>query len=264
MKIGKLAILALAGLLCLAVSKRATATPLYFDFNQVGAADVVTLNYAAAGLNGGSYYAGQYQVETSPNADFSAATSFNTFCVDLFDDVNIGQQYLVNPRSTDDGLTNGAAVAYLYNTYGTATISPSGSTTYTNGDGSFTLANSDYAAALQLAIWDELANNGQVSSPSTVFQYGNVDADTLAQISRFLADAGANSAGATATRLDSHVGVPEPAGMVMGQGFITSSGTIPGFVPSPEPSTLVLATLGLLPLALGAVRRRANARIATA
>jgi hypothetical protein len=50
----------------------------------------------------------------------------------------------------------------------------------------------------------------------------------------------------------------------MGQGFITSSGTIPGFVPSPEPSTLVLATLGLLPLALGAVRRRANARIATA
>ena len=99
------------------------AAPLYFDFNQVGAADIVTLNYPAAGLNGGSYYAGQYQVETSPNSDFSAATSFNTFCVDLFDDVNIGQQYLVNPLSTDDGLTNGAAVAYLYNTYGTATIS---------------------------------------------------------------------------------------------------------------------------------------------
>ncbi len=130
MKIEKLSVLALAGLLSLALSQRANAAPLYFDFNQVGAADIVTLSYPAAGLTGGEYYAGQYQVESSPNADFySAATSFNTFCVDLFDDVNIGQKYLVNPRSTNDGLTNGAEIAYLYNTYGTATISPSGTTT---------------------------------------------------------------------------------------------------------------------------------------
>ena len=70
----------------------------------------------------------------SPNADFSGATSFNTFCVDLFDDVYVGQQYLVNPRSTNDGLTNGPQIAYLYNTYGIATISTSGTTDYTDGE----------------------------------------------------------------------------------------------------------------------------------
>lgn len=257
MKIKELSVLALAGLLSLAVSNRARATPLYFDFNQVGAADIVTLNYAAAGLNGGSYYAGQYQVETSPNSDFSGATQFNTFCVDLFDDVNIGQQYLVNPRSTNDGLTNGPEIAYLYNTYGTATISSSGTTTYTNGSGSYTLANSDYAAALQLAIWDLLANGGQVSSPSTVFQYSNVNADTLAQIARFLADASANSAGSAAIWLDSHVNMPEPAGMVMGQGFIAPPAIA---IPTPEPSTLVLAGLGLLSMVVVVGRRVWNHR----
>ena len=126
MKLETLSRLALAGLLCLAASHRVSTAPLYFDFNQVGAADIVTLSYPAAGLNGGEYYAGQYQVESSPNPDFSAATSFNTFCVDLFDDVNIGQQYLVNPRSTNDGLTNGAEIAYLYNAYGINAISTSG------------------------------------------------------------------------------------------------------------------------------------------
>jgi hypothetical protein len=264
MKIERLFILALAGLLSLADANRAGATPLYFDFNQVGAADIVTLNYAAAGLNGGSYYAGQYQVELSPNSDFSAATSFNTFCVDLFDEVNVGQQYLVDPRSTNDGLTNGAEIAYLYNTYGTATISPSGSTTYTDSDGSFALANSDYAAALQLAIWDELANNGQVSSSSTVFQYSNVNADTLAQISRFLTDASANSSGSAATWLDSHVGIAEPAGMVMGQGFIAPAAALPAVITTPEPSTLVMAGLGLLPIVFAAARRRAKGKPSTA
>ncbi|HEY1785478.1 MAG TPA: PEP-CTERM sorting domain-containing protein [Pirellulales bacterium] len=256
--------LALAGLLILSDSNPAGAAPLYFDFNQVGAADIVTLNYAAAGLDGGSYYAGQYQVESSPNADFSGATSFNTFCVDLFDDVSVGQQYLVNPQSTDDGLTNGAAVAYLYNSYGTAAISLSGTTTYSDSDGTFTLANSDYAAALQLAIWDELANNGQPSSASTVFQYSNVNADTLAQISRFLTDASANSAGSVATWLDSHVGVAEPAGFVLGQGFIAPASAIPAAViATPEPSTLVLAALGLLPIVV-ACRRRTKTGIQTA
>ncbi|HEX4143988.1 MAG TPA: PEP-CTERM sorting domain-containing protein [Pirellulales bacterium] len=261
MKIAIWSLFALTSVLSLADSNRASAAPLYFDFNQVGAADIVTLNYAAAGLDGGSYYAGQYQVESSPNADFSDATSFNTFCVDLFDDVSVGQKYLVNPLSTD-GLTNGSEVAYLYNAYGIAPISPSGTTTYRDDDGSFTLANSDYAAALQLAIWDELANGGAVSSPSTVFQYSNVNADTLAQISRFLADASANGAGATATWLDSHVGVAEPAGLVLGQGFIAPAAVIPALVPTPEPSTLVLVGLGMLPIVIGAFRRRAKAGIA--
>jgi hypothetical protein len=245
-------IFVLSGVLGLAAAAPALADPLYFDFNQVGAADIVTLSYPAAGLNGGEYYAGQYQVFSSPNSDFSGATSFNTFCVDLFDDVSAGQKYLVNPRSTNDGLTNGAEIAYLYNTYGVGTISTSGTTTYTDGSGSYNLANSDYAAALQLAIWDELANNGQAATDTSVFQYGNVNADTLAQIGRFLSDAAANNNDSVATWLDSHVSIPEPAGFSLGQGFIAPTSTIP----SPEPSTLVLLGLGLLPLAIGAAGRR--------
>ncbi len=111
-----------------------------------------------------------------------------------------------------------------------------------------------------MAIWDELANNGQAAGPSSVFQYGNVNSDTLAQVSRFLADANANSGNSAAVWLDSHVNVPEPAGLVMGQGFIAPTGTI---IATPEPSTLVLAGLGLLSIAGGAIRRRRKAKIAT-
>ncbi len=244
----------LSGMLSLAAAAPALADPLYFDFNQVGAADIVTLSYPAAGLNGGEYYAGQYQVYSSPNADFTGSTAFNTFCVDLFDDVSAGQKYLVDPRSTNDGLTNGAQIAYLYNTYGIGTISTSGTTTYTDGSGSYTLANSDYAAALQLAIWDELANNGQAATGTSVLQYGNVNADTLAQIGRFLADAAVNNSDSVATWLDSHVSIPEPAGFTLGQGFIAPTSTIP----TPEPSTLVLLGMGLLPpvMVLRGVARR--------
>src|SRR5580704_16808613 len=78
----------------------AHASPLYFDFNQVGAADIVTLTYPAAGLTGGEYYAGQYQVYDSPNSDFTGSMAFNTFCVDLFDDVQAGQKYLVKTTAT--------------------------------------------------------------------------------------------------------------------------------------------------------------------
>jgi hypothetical protein len=256
------ALVAMVGVLGVWVAAPATASTLYFDFNQVGAADIVTLTYPAAGLNGGQYYAGQYQVYDSPNADFSGSTAFNTFCVDLFDDVSAGQKYLVNPRSTSDGLTNGQQIAYLYNNYGIATLSNSGTTTYTNGDGSFTLANSDYAAALQLSIWDELANGGLPATSTSTLQYGGLNSDTLAQVSRFLNDAATNSAGASATWLDSHVGVTEPDGFVLGQGFIAPSSTIP--VPTPEPSALILLVLGLVPLVLGAIRRRAKAGRASA
>jgi hypothetical protein len=256
------ALVAMAGVVSLCLIAPAQASPLYFDFNQVGAADIVSLSYPAAGLNGGLYYAGQYQVYDSPNADFTGSTAFNTFCVDLFDDVSAGQKYLVNPRSTNDGLTNGQQVAYLYNTYGTATLSNSGTTNYTNGDGTFTLANSDYAAALQLAIWDELANGGLPATGTSVFQYGGVNADTLAQISRFLGDAAANSAGASAVWLDSHVSIPEPSGFALGQGFIAPGAL--GSVVTPEPGTEVLLGLGLVVLLLCTVCRHVKARRASA
>jgi hypothetical protein len=126
------------------------------QFNGEVAADIVTLNYNLPGhptLNG-QYYAGQLSATVSSSPDMSNGTTFNTFCVDLDHDVNNGQEYPANILSTNDGLTNGGAIAYLYATYGTSTLS-----------------DPDYAAALQLAIWDETANNGRGQSPTSPLQY---------------------------------------------------------------------------------------------
>jgi hypothetical protein len=73
------ALVAMVGAMGVLMATSARASTLYFDFNQVGAADIVTLSYPAAGLTGGQYYAGQYQVYDSPNPDFSGSTSLTMF-----------------------------------------------------------------------------------------------------------------------------------------------------------------------------------------
>jgi len=235
----KLTLLTAAAVMVVTGSSQVFATPLYFQFNGVGANDVVTLNDPSVGINNVSVYAGQDLGTLSPNVSFSPQTQYNTFCVDLNHDVQNNQDYLVDPRSTSDGLTNGPHIAYLYATFGTATIT-----------------DPDYAAALQLAIWDELANNGQgQASLGATLQYSIPNATVAADLATFLAAANANSA--NAQWLDSNVNVAEPPGFVQGQGFLAPLVTMN---PVPEPAGMALMALGAIGWTIFARRKRSITR----
>jgi hypothetical protein len=206
------------------------AAPLdWFKFGPTQAVDVVTISYGS--FHNLAVYAGQYTgtiASTEAGLSLPAAQKFNTFCVDLADEVSVGQMYEVAQTPTSSGLTNGGAIAYLYNNYGKSLITGSN----VNGSG---LNAEDYAAALQLAIWDELANNGHAPSAGSPLQYSGLNSGVAAQVQQFLTLANARSS--NAIWLDSHV--PQPPGITSGQGFIAPAGE--GlFVPAPEPSTVAL------------------------
>ncbi len=196
-------------------------------------------------------YDGQYSISVSPNVTFMPVNMYNTFCVDLKDEVGNGQQYAVNVLSTSDGLNNGAQIAYLYNTYGIATIN--GGSTYTVGP--YTgISGNDMAAGLQLAIWDELANSGLTTGP---FTYSGESGTVDQLVTFFLSDAAANSAGSVAGWADSNgsaaaLDVPP---LVLGQGFL-----VPAFGPSDSHARAVDVCSdrpGLASLAACGKRRRA-------
>jgi hypothetical protein len=207
-----------------------SAAPLdWFRFGPLEAVDVVTISYGS--FSNLAVYAGQYEgtiAATQAGLSLPTAQTFATFCVDLNDEVSLNQEYQVAPTSTNTGLTNGGAVAYLYNTYGASLITGSN----INGSG---LNAADYAAALQLAIWDELANGGQAPHAGSALQYSGLNPGVATQVQTFLAAANSNTS--SAIWLNSNV--PQPAGYTPGQGFIAPSNEAL-FVPVPEPSTMVL------------------------
>jgi hypothetical protein len=216
---------------------RVSASPTWFQFGPVESADIVTLNYAAAGLTGGEYYAGQYKgTESATQAGLSnpsAANTFQTFCVDLFHDVSNNQQYEVAQTATVPALNNGAQVNYLYQTYGENQITGTYATLVVNGQTYHNVAASDYAAALQLAIWTELANSGSTSGP---FSYGIVSAGNAATVTSLVANflaAASNSTITSGWYLQALAS--QPAGYSQGQSFLVT----------PAPSTLTLGALVL-------------------
>jgi hypothetical protein len=221
---------ALILIVCTATPTAVFATPLdWFKFGPTGSVDVVTISYGS--FNNLAVYAGQYTgtiASTQAGLSSPLAQTFNTFCVDLADEVSVGQVYEVAQTPTSSGLTNGGAIAYLYNNYGQSLITGSN----VNGSG---LNADDYAAALQLAIWDELANNGQAPHAGSPLQYSGLNPGVANQVQQFLTLANSNSS--NAIWLDSNV--PQPPGFTPGQGFIAPGGE--GlFVSAPEPSTVVL------------------------
>jgi hypothetical protein len=226
----------------------------WFQFGPVEAADVVGLNYTVGSNNylNGEFYAGQY-LGTLANTQAELMTgpnfTFQTFCVDLTHEVNNGQQYQVNVESLST-LPNGAKVSYLYNQYGQIYLPPS--TTMAN----FTLnsnnysgvSTNDYAAALQVAIWDELANNGATSGNLTVT---GLDGTASALVTDFLAVAQNASPPGDFLR-DVEYNINQNLG---GQAFVIPSDA-PDFS-TPEPASLTLAGLSLACcIPFGAYRRR--------
>jgi PEP-CTERM motif len=249
LKIGLIA--ATAGIVALVAPPGASAA--WFQFGPVEAAQVVGLNYTVGSdtyLNG-NFYAGQYLgtlASTQPELASGPNFTFQTFCVDLTHEVSNGQQYQVNFESLST-LANGAKVSYLYQQYGEVYLPPS--TTLAN----FTLnsnnysgvSTNDYAAALQVAIWDELANNGSTSGNLTVTGLDTTASDL---VSDFLAVA-QNASPVGEFLRDVEYNVNPTLGA---QAFVVPS-TAPDFQ-TPEPASLTLAGLSLACCVPFGLRRR--------
>ena len=89
-----------------------------------------------------SYYGNSFNVYSGPQlVQLDSGPLFDAYCVDLDHWNALPSSYPVDVLSTDL-LTNGQRIAYLYNTYAA------------------TVTNSTMGAALQLAIWDVLIDNG--------------------------------------------------------------------------------------------------------
>jgi hypothetical protein len=239
-------------LLGFAAPSRVCANPVeWFQFGPLDAVDVVSISYGS--FHNLEVYAGQYGgilAATQAGLSSPSAQTIYTFCVDLNDEVNLSQQYEVALTSTNTGLANGPRIAYLYETFGEGLIAGSN----VNGSG---LGAADYAAALQLAIWDELANNGSAPTVTSPLQYSGLNAGVATQIQTFLTEAATHTATANWLNPD----ITQPPNISRGQGFIAPPGQDFHFeFQTPEPSTLTLAATGLC--VLFAVRRRRQLRAA--
>ena len=97
------AIAVAVGFLAIATPNDVLASPLdWFKFGPTEAVDVVTISYGS--FNNLSVYAGQYVgtlATTEPGLSAPSAQKFNTFCVDLNDEVSVNQEYEVAPTSTN-------------------------------------------------------------------------------------------------------------------------------------------------------------------
>lgn len=244
---------ALLGIVSLVAPGRASAD--YFQFGPPEQYGIVTLTDSALGLNGGSYYAGDYLGQIGPNlvgGHPSPATSFYTYCVDLTHEVSNGDVYAINHLNT--GTTplanNSSQIAYLYQQYGGNGLAlPSTIPSIVINHDTFTgVSANDFATAIQVAIWDELAGDtlsgSNVVGPLTVGFSSNPHAQSGGTgLGNLVADLiyMANANGASGYTNDYVRDVAYPAGH---QAFLTPGGTIPN-LSTPEPSTLVLASMSL-------------------
>jgi hypothetical protein len=165
--------------------------------------------------------------------------TFNTFCVDIFHEINLNQTYAVNIR-TDlaTAFTNGGQMEVVYETYGLGDLS----------------SNPDQAAAVQIALWDLSLSN---HSPTTFEEdspgvYGSGD-DSIFNITFGSNPDAATIAGLVNTYISSTVGATNAgdwldasaAGTALnrGQSLLIPPG-LTNFFPEPSSLTLLLVSAG--------------------
>ena len=118
-------------------------------------------------------FAGQLKVHADQSPTASSPSSlhpqFISFCVDFENSINPGNIFHALPLSTESFVRHGGEIAYLYNRYGQNAL------------------GNDEASALQLAIWELLADDTTNLSAGDFRFTGNVTVVALAN--SYLADA---------------------------------------------------------------------------
>ena len=216
-------------------------------------ADTITLNAfnnntpATVTFDDGAGHSGsQATLLSQLNVTFSATgtpITFNTFSVDLFHTVSVGQTYAVAPR--DDLATvfaNGSRIAYVFQHFGLQNLT---------GD-------AIQAAAVQIALWDLSLNNHNPTTfgPDADGSYSSGDEDV------FSVFFGSNpDASQIAALTNQYLGLSVGATTTGAWLDAAAAGNAPTRGESvlqrvPGPSSGVMIALGLCGLALLAWRRR--------
>jgi hypothetical protein len=164
-------------------------------------------------------------------ATLNGTTTYPVFCVDLYTDINPGVAYNVNIYAPNDPAvvdfsSNVPQAAWLYNTYLPQVNAASNKNVY--------------GAALQLAIWDVMLDGGNGLTSGT-FQKDPTVTDPN-QLAAYTLAASMIQASQGQSMLNAAV-LLNVAGPNGSQTLITAAGALD---PAPEPSTLVLISVGLL------------------
>jgi hypothetical protein len=109
----------------------------------------VTVNYNDGAGDQGTLKTVAAQFDMTYTGSSGTPVTFDTFCIDLFHRVHVGQTYAVHLRNDlSSAFANGSRMAYIYDNYGMSDLS----------------SDPDQAAAVQLALWDLSLNNHDPTS----------------------------------------------------------------------------------------------------
>ncbi len=120
-------------LIVIASASASQAAMLTFHGSVSGKHQSVNINFMG---NGHTYNAG------AMDASLDGGAHFEAYCVDLFHSVGNGDTYAVNIKPMSMQGPNGTRAAWLFNTYAAS------------------VNTNQLGAALQLAIWDVISDNG--------------------------------------------------------------------------------------------------------